>query len=416
MPPGSLPPPAAPSAGRPRSSAPDLSWDDEFENTAVFADERAGRQERKKRRAGAVRSSLPPAASGRDLRKVLGVVVGVIVLAAIATAFLLPKQGQLIVTVSGPGNTAVDELTVLVDEEVKCSSSPCQVAGLGAGVHIVRVEAPGYPALAGRAVEVKSGEDALHEVALGGAAVEGTGLKIPALGKYLRLELDGEDRGSLPVDLKALKPGSHRIRIHGNERYAVYEDNVDVEAGRVLNLQPKLKVLKGLAKLTAGAGARGARVMLECAGEDRLLVQLPTSVDIAVDKPCKLSAKRQGYQDFQALLAFDEGKAEKTFTVELSQVGSGGEAAASDRADKPTAGADRTPARAAGGGKGTIRVNSIPPSTAVLSGRPLGPTPTSATVDPGTYSVMFIHPEHGRKTVTVRVKAGGSAVASVKFP
>jgi len=386
----------------------------------VFGDEQGERPRgRKRKRAGAVASSLPPgaAAPGRDLRKVLGIAAGVIVLAAIAIAFLLPRQGQLIVTVSGPGNTAVDKLTVLVDEEVKCSSSPCQVAGISAGVHIVRVEAPGYPPLAGRAVEVKAGEDALHEVALGGAATEGTGLKIPALGKYLRLELDGEDRGSLPVELRDLTPGSHRIRIHGNERYAVYEDNIDVEAGRVRSLQPKLKVLKGLAKLAAGPGAKGARVMLDCAGEDHLLVQLPTSVDISVDRPCKLTAKRKGYQDFEAVLTFEEGRAEKTFTVELTRAGGGDEVAAGDTPDRGAkAGSDKPRAGAAAGAKGTIRVNSIPPSTAVLSGRPLGPTPTSATVDPGTYTVMFIHPEHGRKTVSVRVKAGGSAVASVKFP
>ena len=413
MPPGSLPPPTAPGASRARSSAPDLSWDDEFENTAVFEEEQAQRKQRRKQRSGAVSSSLPPstARSGRDLRKVLGVAVGVIILVAVALAFLLPKQGKLIVTVSGPGNTAVEKLTVLVDEEAKCSSSPCQVGGLSAGVHIVRVDAPGYPALAGRAVEVKAGEDTLHEVALGGTAAGATGLKIPALGKYLRLELDGEDRGALPVEVKDLAPGRHRIRIHGNERYAEYSEEIDVEAGRVLNLNPKLKVLKGLAKLTAGGGARGARVLLECAGEDRLIVQLPTSVDVSVDKPCKLSAKRKGYQDFETVLSFEEGKAEKTFVVELAQMGGGGEVAAEGKAE-----GDQTRGGTAAGGKGTIRITSIPPSTAVLSGRPLGPTPTSATVDPGTYTVMFIHPQHGRKTVRVRVTAGGSAVASVKFP
>jgi hypothetical protein len=36
-------------------------------------------------------------------------------------------------------------------------------------------------------------------------------------------------------------------------------------------------------------------------------------------------------------------------------------------------------------------------------------------VPPGSHTVMFIHPEKGKKSVTVTVKAGEKKGASVKF-
>jgi hypothetical protein len=52
----------------------------------------------------------------------------------------------------------------------------------------------------------------------------------------------------------------------------------------------------------------------------------------------------------------------------------------------------------------------------IFDGRPLGKTPKSATVTPGQHTVVFVHPEHGRKAKTVNVTAGQKATLTVKFP
>ena len=52
-----------------------------------------------------------------------------------------------------------------------------------------------------------------------------------------------------------------------------------------------------------------------------------------------------------------------------------------------------------------------------LDGKPLGSTPQGGiSVAPGPHTVLFVHPDYGRKSRTIVVQAGKSASASVKFP
>jgi PEGA domain len=72
-------------------------------------------------------------------------------------------DGILTVTVSGEANGPVGELTVVADDVVRCTSSPCRIANLASGTHFVRVTADGYTATAARAVAVNSdGASSLH--------------------------------------------------------------------------------------------------------------------------------------------------------------------------------------------------------------------------------------------------------------
>jgi hypothetical protein len=66
---------------------------------------------------------------------------------------------------------------------------------------------------------------------------------------------------------------------------------------------------------------------------------------------------------------------------------------------------------------GLLSINSIPYSRVVVDGRPLGDTPrVGVPVSPGLHSIVFIHPEHGRKVKHVEVAAGATALAVVTFP
>ncbi len=64
----------------------------------------------------------------------------------------------------------------------------------------------------------------------------------------------------------------------------------------------------------------------------------------------------------------------------------------------------------------TLNFNSIPPSRIVLDGRPMGQAPLlGVSVTAGTHTVLFVHPEKGRKSIAVTVGAGESKTAHVKF-
>jgi hypothetical protein len=68
-------------------------------------------------------------------------------------------------------------------------------------------------------------------------------------------------------------------------------------------------------------------------------------------------------------------------------------------------------------GMATLNINSIPASRVVVDGRPLGQTPkVGLKLPPGAHTVVFIHPEHGRKVQRVTLQAGQAQTASVRFP
>ena len=70
----------------------------------------------------------------------------------------------------------------------------------------------------------------------------------------------------------------------------------------------------------------------------------------------------------------------------------------------------------AASGNGTLNINSIPVSKVILDGKPLGSTPkVGVSVSAGSHTVTFIHPEQGKKSVTVTVKPGETKTAAVKF-
>jgi serine/threonine-protein kinase len=65
---------------------------------------------------------------------------------------------------------------------------------------------------------------------------------------------------------------------------------------------------------------------------------------------------------------------------------------------------------------GTLNVNSIPVSSILVDGRPMGSTPKMGLgVNPGIHTIVFVHPELGRKVVTVTVAAGQTQTAATRF-
>lgn len=342
----------------------------------------------------------------------------VVGLAAAIVLLVLPRQGALIVTAAGPGNKQVDAVQVFVDGVKKCDASPCKVGDLDPGTHMVKVSAAGYQATADQAVRVEGGDEAVLNVTLARAS-EGTGIKVTAEGSGLTLYVDDEEVGPLPQTLKDMTPGEHTIKVGGSDRYEPYEKKIIVKADEMQKIGPlKLKVIKGLARIEAGEGADKAKVLLVSGSERRPIPKLPIKIEIEVDKSYKLVAKRKGYEDFEQEITFEDGKAERTFTVDMTEEGEEKPVVRAGPRPRPRPGPKPKPKpEAAPSGNGTLNMNSIPVSNVILDGRPMGTTPkVGVSVSAGAHTVVFVHPEHGRKVRSVSVPAGGSATAAVRFP
>jgi hypothetical protein len=75
---------------------------------------------------------------------------------------------------------------------------------------------------------------------------------------------------------------------------------------------------------------------------------------------------------------------------------------------------DKAPKSA--GGEGTLNINSIPVANVVLDGRPVGSTPLMGLkVSAGPHSIVFVHPEKGRKAAGATVTAGKTSTVAVRF-
>jgi hypothetical protein len=380
-----------------------------------------------------------PAFDERPLRSrklspsaLIAVGAGVVVLIAISVFLFLPRQGGLVVAVAGPGKKQVDTVQVFVDGHKQCDTSPCVVRDLSAGTaHIVKIKASGYASPADQPVSIKAGEDVVVNIDLTPSS-GGSGLKVTAAGTGLKLWVDGKEIGQLPQEVKDIAPGEHTIKVGGSDRYDTYEEKINVSSDEQKVVGPlKLKVLRGVANIEPGSNADGAKVMLVSGSEKRALTKLPTRIDIATDKEWKLVATRKGYSEFQTPLSFDTGEAERTFKIDLYKAGQDAEepAHATPRAipqATPPAHRGKTPeptppptkvAAKPAAGQGTLNVNSIPVSNVIVDGRPMGSTPKMGlSVAAGTHTIVFVHPEHGRKVVTVNVAAGQTATAATRFP
>jgi serine/threonine-protein kinase len=341
------------------------------------------------------------------------------------------KPGSLVVTVAGPGNRPVDGVEIFVDgAKANCKGSPCRVSELKPGTHLVKATAAGYSATADVAIKISAGEEQVHNAVLAGSGDGGTGIKVTAEGRGLKLFIDDKEIGPLPQEKSDLSPGEHKVRIEG-DRYEPFEKMVVVESAGVTTVEPKLKVKKGLVTIKLGENADGASVTLVSGDKSHPIPperfkDKVFAVDVEGNKTYTLVADKKGFISYEKKIDFQDGQAEKTFVVNLmltsasASTSSAPERVSTGRTPSPgPRPSPRAPAAApapAAAGNATLTFVSDPPSNLVLDGRPLGKTPKTASVPAGTHTVLFIHAEFGRKAKSIPVAAGQKATVRVKFP
>jgi serine/threonine-protein kinase len=390
-------------------------------------------------------SEAPWAASARPAqgRSLLKTAMIIFALSAAATVlvlrFLTGNEGTASVTAVDASNQPVQAAQVSVDGKVMCTQLPCDLESLSAGKHRITLQATGQSP-SEQVVTIRSRKDSKVHFALsrGGNA----GLHVRAQATGLRVFVNGEDKGEVPLTLGGLPAGEVTLKIAGNPLYAPFTQTVRLESDSVFTFEPKLVPLRAMITIRPGDNSRGAFVEVIGADRRQALFELPARVEVAPGATYRVRATRTGYHDFESEVAFSAAEAEKEVRVDLDSVS--GPRSAPRAAVAPSPGAPpapapaprsappsalaaaitppgatpispATPPPAAAAGMGTLNINSIPISNALVDGRPVGPTPRQVPVAAGKHSVTFVHPTLGRKTVTVNVVNGKSAVASTKF-
>ncbi len=382
----------------------------------------------------------------------LAVVLAALALVAVvglAVFLLYPRKGDLRVTVKTKTGQPVAKADIFVDGRKVCETTPCLVSELDESKpHNLRVVI-GEQVVADQSVSIHAGREEPVQIAVDDAppvekpsttstavvastaptasttaepVSEGTGFRVSGA-NGVKVLVDGKERGVLgssPVVLKDLTPGSHQVKFDGGEHYKSTETTVDVQKNKMVEL-PEVKPVVTKGQLTVELKTTGADIVLSGTKDGKKVEKKVDEaklkkVTIPTDEGWKITVTKKGFEEFSEEIKFEDGAYEKTMTIELNEKG---------KAPKP--GPTPPPAQTGGpkppppppptaSGNGTLSCNSIPASNAIVDGRPVGKTPVvGLSVSAGKHTVTFRHPEKGSKSVTVDVKPGGKAVASVKF-
>lgn len=210
-------------------------------------------------------------------------------------------------------------------------------------------------------------------------ATAGTGdLQVRTDPPGARVVVDGQARGTSPVTVKDLAPGSHVVVLQ-NDLGSVNED-VTIQPGATASLVVPLKAPQGAP--VSGWISITAPAELQIFENDRLLGTSRTDrIMVAAGRhDFEVSNEALGYRMTQSI------------QVTPGQV-------ARIRPDWPM---------------GTIAINAAPWANVTLDGKDLGETPVGNTSVPiGTHEVIFRHPQLGEQRITATVTANAPARLSV---
>lgn len=192
--------------------------------------------------------------------------------------------------------------------------------------------------------------------------------------------LDGRHRGRAPLTLTDVTPGEHTVVVQRGTQSA--EQVVPVEAGGTTS------VSLTLAEAVAPTSGRSAGV---------LAVRAPVELDV-YEGDRLLGTTRAG------LIELPAGRRELVFANEEFGV----------RVERAVdvAGGKTTPVPLTIA-PGVVTINALPWADVRLDGRLIGRTPIAdLKVEPGRHDLVFRHPQHGRRRLTIMVSAGAPLVVT----
>jgi hypothetical protein len=254
----------------------------------------------------------------RWARSVAMVVIALAVLCAAMVLWQRPHRGSLHVDIAVDGKTPVRDVEVFVDGQRECIHVPCLVENVAAGARTVRIVAQGFAAPEAITELVAAGKQSVVRVPLESISSR-TGISVGGRYPEVKVSVDGEERGTLPLRVTELAPGPHRLRIAGSDRYEPVERTVEVAAGRVSDLG-EIKLAVRLGRITVDLATPGATVLIVRDGTRKVMHgPWPMSVEVTTADAWRLSASKPGFEDFEMPLDFSDGQATKSVTIDLAK-------------------------------------------------------------------------------------------------
>lgn len=275
-------------------------------------------------------------------------------------------------------------------------------------------------------------------------------LKAGAKQSGVRLRLDGKEVGTLPLEVKNIRPGEHALEFSVDDHYATETMQVSLAPNETRELAAVfLKVVRGIASFDVRT--EGATLALWSGDQRRILSDPSRPIEVDTSRPASLEISKPGYQTVREPLIFEED-AKKTFVVQVGPRESSAVAVAEAkprrdnrvasldapalpprssiaREPRPRVERESPPVKAeaaprpepadktveTAGGNCSFNFNSLPPSNVVLDGRPLGQTPKMGVpVPPGTHNAMFVNGDD-TKRVPVACKGGEKKTVAIRF-
>ena len=351
-------------------------------------------------------------------RKGLWMAAGALLAIAVLVFALRPRPGSLVVTASGPGNRAVEQVQIFIDDHPPqlCATSPCRIEPLSPGLHKLRATATDLASQAEETVEITSGQEAIYNINLLGteSAVKAGALRIAAAETDLTLYVDGKRVGKLPQEVAGLAGGKHWIKLDAEDGSPAIEKSVVILAGETIDVEPNAaKRDKALVTIRLSPGSEGASVTLD----DAFLLDFPAELELEPQTVHTLSASKPGYEDFSIDVQVEEGETEKLIEVALTPLDGISNVRKARAKTARKAAAAKASASAGDATQGLLNINSEPPSQIILNGRPLGNTPKTAIAVPGDslQTIVFVHPTMGRRRAQKFVPAGKQRTVAIRF-
>lgn len=315
-----------------------------------------------------VAGSIPPEPSHRSGVRNFALLAAAVAAVMVFAAVLRLRPGTLVITASGDTGGPPAAIKFVVDGVERCRTAPCRIDRLAPGAHLIGVSAEGFAPFAERAIVIEPGEHAAQHIELTTETPAIAQLQISVSSPGAVVWIDGTEVGPAPIG-RDLRPGQHSVRvIDPQHRSKSYDGTLTLEPGEHRQLGPI--ALEPLAPVQA--------------------VPVPQMI-LPAETP--------------NIPAVAQTPTAPTKHAHRAAVGNTRGPASS----APLSAAATTTQMA------TLDLTSEPPAPVVLNGRPLGMTPLHLAVPPGPQSVLFVHPELGRKAATVELVAGARKAVAVRF-
>jgi len=225
-------------------------------------------------------------------------------------------KGGIVLTVNARDGAPVRGITAFVDGAlVACDLSPCTISEQASRIHALKVVVPGFVTPPQLGVEVRPRANVPAHFQLDPSPRV---LKVSAAPPGAKLYLDGKEIGELPQEIHDLALGTHIVRVAAGDAYEPVERQIELEPDKTVELELKLRVLKGLLTVLPGKIPATRVTLVSVSGTEQRVLQLPLeNLELSRERSWILRATKPGYDDDRQLIWFDDGERRKTYTVDF---------------------------------------------------------------------------------------------------